>query len=176
MRSKKTYLIPVVTALALTAFAWQGARGAEWRSATDKELAALIPARVPVEKERIETELRTAAGITNGQGRYIAGVVMITAGYSAEGKYSHFLLVQVPVEIAGVTFRPGDYVFGSKRLDDGTLEVSFYDAATGRSMVVVKAKKDSAKGPIRSLQITPPENRKGVIRIGRFAFDYSLAG
>ena len=29
-----------------------------WRQATDAELASLLPARAPVEKEHIETELR----------------------------------------------------------------------------------------------------------------------
>lgn len=176
MRLRITTIFILAASLALAAFAWQNVKAGEWRLTTEKELSAVIPARAPVERERIETEFRTAAGITDGQGRFIAGVVMITAGYSAEGKYSHFFLTQVPIEIGGVTFRPGDYVFGSKRLEDGTLEVSFFDAATGRSVVVVNAKKDAAKGAIRSLQISPPANRKGVIRIGRFAFDYSLAG
>ena len=173
MRSRVFLFLILSVAGSQAAFAWQGA---SWRPANEKELGTVIPARAPVEKERIETEARTASGITDGQGRFIAGVVMITAGYSAEGKYSHFFVTQVPLEIGGVTFKPGDYVFGSKRLDDATLEVSFYDAASGRSMAVVKAKKDTAKGPIRSLQITPPENRKGVIRVGRFMFDFALAG
>ena len=67
-----------------------------WRIATAAELASLLPARAPVQQERIETEMRTASGITNGQGKFVAGVVLITAGYSAEGKYSHFFLTQVP--------------------------------------------------------------------------------
>ena len=176
MRIRSPFSLVLAVMIPVAALAWQSAKPAEWRPANDKELGSVIPARAPVEKERIETEFRTASGVTDGQGRFIAGVVMITAGYSAEGKYSHFFLTQVPIEIGGVTFKPGDYVFGSKRLEDGSLEVSFYDAASGRSMVVVKAKKDLAKGPIRSLQISPPENRKGVIRIGRFVFDYALAG
>src|SRR5579875_895279 len=61
-----------------------------WRAATDAELKALVPVRAPVVQERIETELRTASGITDGKGKYVAGGVLITAGYSAEGKYSQF--------------------------------------------------------------------------------------
>ena len=64
-----------------------------WRSATTEELNAVLPLRAPVEKERIETEMRTASGIVNSRGKVIAGVVLITAGYSADGKYSHFLVV-----------------------------------------------------------------------------------
>src|SRR5579863_895876 len=83
-----------------------------WRQATDAELASLLPARAPVEKEHIETEMRTASGIVDSRGRYIAGVVLITAGYSADGKYSHFLVVQAPIKIGGVALKPGEYVFG----------------------------------------------------------------
>ena len=57
-----------------------------WRSATTEELKAVLPLRAPVEKERIETEMRTASGIVNSHGKAIAGVVLITAGYSADGK------------------------------------------------------------------------------------------
>ena len=53
---------------------------AVWRSATTEELSAVLPLRAPVEKERIETEMRTASGIVNSHGKVIAGVVLITAG------------------------------------------------------------------------------------------------
>ena len=78
----------------------QGQRSG-WRQATDAELTALLPARAPVEKEHIETEMRTASGIVNAHGHYIAGVVLLTAGYSADGKYSHYLLVQAPIKVGG---------------------------------------------------------------------------
>ena len=45
-----------------------GARKPTWRQATDAELASLLPARAPVEKEHIETEMRTASGIVNSRG------------------------------------------------------------------------------------------------------------
>src|ERR1039457_3646740 len=83
-----------------------------WRQATDAELASLLPARAHVVKEHIETEMRTASGIVNGRGRFIAGVVLITAGYSADGKYSHYLVVQTPIRIGGVALKPGEYVSG----------------------------------------------------------------
>ena len=64
-----------------------------------------------MEKERIETEFRTASGIVNGKGRFIAGVVLITAGYAAEGKYSNFLIVQSPVKIGDIALNAGEYVW-----------------------------------------------------------------
>src|SRR5579875_4192207 len=85
----------------------------EWRPATDAELRSVIPARAPVIEERIETEMRSASGITNGHRKYVAGVVLITAGYSAEGKYSHFFLTQVPLKLGSDTrLAPGEYVLG----------------------------------------------------------------
>ena len=78
---------------------------AGWRIASEPELRKIIPARAPVIKENIETEFRTASGVTDGQGKFIAGVVMITAGYSAEGKYSHFFIAQVPVKIGRASCR-----------------------------------------------------------------------
>ncbi len=79
----------------------QAQKGA-WRQASDAELASLLPARASVEREHIETEMRTASGIVNGHGHFIAGVVLITAGYSANGKYSHYLIVQARLRIGGV--------------------------------------------------------------------------
>lgn len=145
-----------------------------WRQATDKELASLIPDRAPVEKERIETELRTASGVTDGKGHFIAGVVMITAGYSAEGKYSHFVIVQAPIKIGEMKLAPGNYVFGYKRTAQDTLDVKFYEAATGKLLGSVPAKIDSRTGPIRSLLITPPASGRTVFQIGRFIFEYSF--
>lgn len=164
-----TFLLLIIAAV--TAQASQP----KWRTATEKELAALIPARAPVEKENIETELRTASGVTNGKGQFIAGVVIITAGYAAEGKYSHFFLTQAPLKIAEMTLGAGQYVFGYRRLDGDTLEVKFYEAATGKQLGVVKARREPPRGPIRSLLITPPEGDKGTLQLGRFVFEYSVS-
>ena len=65
------------------AIAAAAALSAEWRTATEKELKSVVPERAPVGKERIETEFRTASGVTDGRGKFIFGVVMITAGYEA---------------------------------------------------------------------------------------------
>jgi hypothetical protein len=148
---------------------------AAWRQASDKELAAVIPARASVTNERIETEMRTASGVTDGHGKFIAGVVMITAGYAAEGKYSYYLSTQVAIRIAEIELKPGEYVFGSHRTDEQTLELKFYEAGTGKFLGPVQAIADKQRGPIRSLAISPPENGKGSIKVGRFAFSYALS-
>lgn len=145
---------------------------ATWRTARENELRAVIPARAPVEKERIETEFRTASGITNGKGQYIAGVVLITAGYSAEGKYSHFLIVQVPLRIGDIQLTSGEYVFGWQRGED-SLDVKFYNAQTGKFLGSVKADRVSRSGRIESFHIYPPRD-KPTIQIGRFAMPYAL--
>src|SRR5215216_893324 len=117
--------------LALSAFGVAAAAAARWRPATADELRRVIPERAPVIKENIETEFRTASGVTDGRGRLIAGVVMITAGYSAEGKYSHFFLTQVPLRVGELGLPAGQYVFGYARASDDSIRVSFYRAATG---------------------------------------------
>ncbi len=145
------------------------ARGAQ---ATDAELASLLPARAPVVSEHIETEMRTACGIVDGQGRYIAGVVLITAGYSADGKYSHYLMVQAPVRIGGVALKPGEYVFGYAHAGEG-LSVHFNDAATGALVGTTDAHLLAGMKRITSLRIWPP-GPQAMIQIGRFGIPYEL--
>ncbi len=145
-----------------------------WRQATDAELASLLPARAPVEKEHIETEMRTASGIVNGQGKFIAGVVLLTAGYSADSKYSHYLVVQVPVTIGGVALKPGEYAFGWDRSKSGdALKVRFHIAATGVLVGVAEAHRMTGSTRVESLHIWPP-NDKAVMQIGRFAIPYEI--
>jgi hypothetical protein len=145
-----------------------------WRQATDSELAALLPARATVEKEHIETEMRTATGIVDGRGRFIAGVVLLTAGYSAEGKYSHYLVVQAPVKIGGVLLKPGEYAFGWTRAENGeSLSVHFNVAETGAPMGTAEAKRMTGTTRVESLHIWPPAER-AIIQIGRFAIPYEL--
>ncbi len=145
-----------------------------WRQATDAELASLLPARAQVEKEHIETELRTASGIVNRRGRYIAGVVLLTAGYSAEGKYSHYLIVQTPVRIGGIALQPGEYVFGWDRIQAGdALSVHFYEASTGAPVGTTNAHRIAGSNRVESLHIWPPAD-KALIQIGRFGIPYEL--
>jgi len=145
-----------------------------WRQATAAELAEVLPARAPVENEHIETEMRTASGIVDERGRFIAGVVLITAGYSAEGKYSHYLIVQAPIEIGGVTLEPGEYAFGWSREDGGdSLSVHFNQAATGALVGTTDAHRIAGSSRVESLRIWPP-SEKAFIQIGRFGIPYKL--
>jgi hypothetical protein len=144
-----------------------------WRPATDAELKALIPARAPVVQERIETELRTASGITDGKGKYIAGVVLITAGYSAEGKYSHFLIAQVRLKIGSAQLAPGEYLIGWKHDAEDSLSVGLYEAASGKLLGSVEAARNPAITRVESFRIWPP-NDKSLMQIGRFTFPYQI--
>lgn len=158
-------------AVAISLFAQEAKSGA-WRVATDAELKGLIPARAPVVQERIETELRTASGITDGRGKYIAGVVLITAGYSAEGKYSHFFIAQVPVKIGDLQLGAGEYLIGWKHNED-SLTVNFYEAASGKFLGSVEAVRNASITRVESFRIWPPGD-KSVIQIGRFTFAYQI--
>jgi hypothetical protein len=162
----------LLAALALVQFTALAAPSG-WRSATQAELKQVIPARAPVEKERIETEFRTASAITDGNGKFVAGVVLITAGYAAEGKYSNYFLTQVPIRVGKVSLPAGEYVFGWQRKDDDTLNVKFYAAASGKFLGDAEAHRQNRIGPIESFRIVPPAE-KPLIRIGRFGMTYSL--
>ena len=148
---------------------------ARWRIATEPELKKLIPARAPVIKENIETEFRTASGVTDGKGKFIAGVVMITAGYSAEGKYSHFFITQVPLQLGDLNLQPGEYVFGYQRNSNDSIKVSFYSASSGDSIGDVEAHVNRKKNLVTSLLISPAVNSKGTIQVGRFVFEYKIS-
>jgi hypothetical protein len=143
-----------------------------WRAATPAELAAALPARAPVEKERIETEMRTASGIIDSRGKLIAGVVLITAGYSADGKYSHYFLAQSPITLGDVSLPPGSYVIGWRRGDE-SLAVTFYDAATGASRGTATARRIPNNSRVESFRLWPPADH-AVLQIGRFALPYTL--
>jgi hypothetical protein len=168
-----------MVAVGLTALvaigAWaQETRAMEWRVASDAELRSVIPARAPVVQERIETEMRSASGITNGHGKYIAGVVLITAGYSAEGKYSHFFLTQVPLKLGSdVHLAPGEYVLGYEHTDNNELLIHIYEAATGKPEGNVLAALIPGVTRVESFRIWPPEER-ATIQIGRFGFSYQI--
>ncbi len=162
-------LLPVA-ALALTL---NISAAQQWRVATQQELNSWIPARAPVVKEQIETESRTETGIVDSAGKYIAGAVLITSGYSANGKYSILLLTQVPLKIGTASLEPGQYVFGWQRVNDN-LDVLFYEAASGRFLGKAQAIRDDTHRKIESFRILPP-NDHSVMLIGRFGFHYELA-
>jgi hypothetical protein len=144
-----------------------------WRAATPAELQAVLPDRAQVEKERIETEMPSATGVIDGRGRVVAAVVLITAGYSANGKYSHYLLVQSPLRVGSdLELTPGAYVIGWTRAPEGLL-VHFYVAETG-----VEKGSVIAKAPEKPVQVVPlkiwPPSEKEWIQIGRFVMPYAL--
>jgi hypothetical protein len=168
--------LPLVCAAALLAAPAATAQNAAWRQATATELQSVLPSRAPVVNEHIETEMRTASGIVDGHGRYIAGVVLITAGYSADGKYSHYLLVQAPVHVGEVALEPGEYVLGWTRSETGdTLTVHFNRAATGALVGTTAAHWIAGSTRVESLHIWPPQD-KAIIQIGRFGIPYKLGG
>jgi hypothetical protein len=170
-------LINVLIAVALFSASSTGTAPAvrpRWRTATEPELRKLIPARAPVLKENIETEFRTASGVTDGSGKFIAGVVIITAGYSAEGKYSHFFITQAPLRMGSMLLQPGEYVFGYQRINNDVIRVSFYRASSGEGIGSVEAHVNRKSSMVRSLLINPPVSGRAQIQIGRFFFDYKL--
>ena len=165
----------IATGLLVLFAATVTAAPARWRAATSQELKKLIPARAPVVKENIETESRSASGVTDGKGKFIAGVVMITAGYSAEGKYSHYFINQVALKLGDLNLPAGEYVFGYQRNGSDSIKVSFYKASSGDAMGDVEAHINRKRNLVTSLLITPPQSGKGTMQVGRFIFEYRLS-
>lgn len=143
-----------------------------WRAATANELEAVLPARALVGTERIETEMRTATGIVDDHGHVIAAVVLITAGYAADGKYSHYLLVQAPISLSDQNLPVGTYVVGWSRQEDG-LDVHIFDAASGAERITVIAKPIAGSHRVESFHIWPPSDRS-IIQIGRYMVPYTV--
>jgi hypothetical protein len=170
-RPMNSLLVALLLLFVATSFAVAQQKSA-WRSATPAELQTALPARAQVEKERIETEMRTASGIIDPHGKIIAGVVLITAGYSADGKYSHYLLVQSPITIGDISLSVGNYVLGWRR-DNDSLSVKFYDAATGEQRGTAEAHRLTNGARVESFRIWPPSDN-AYIQIGRFSVPYVL--
>jgi hypothetical protein len=156
-------LVPVATA------------GKTWRQLTEAELKTVIPERTVVENEQIETELRSASGIKDGDGRLVVAAALITAGYSAEGKYSHWLSARATLTSGDLALSPGDYVVGYRSNGGRSLLVSFYQASTGRLVGAAIARKESLSGPIRSIYIWPAGESKFNVQIGRFTLRFAVA-
>jgi hypothetical protein len=169
LQTSSALLLALTTAFPFTL---AGQSKTTWRTATPAELAASLPARAPVEHERIETEMRTASGIINAQHKIIAGVVLITAGYSADGKYSHYLIVQSPIRFQDVSLPAGSYVIGWTRQDDA-LSVTFYDASSGAKRGSAMARHLTEGNRVESFRLWAPGEHT-YLQIGRFALPYRL--
>ena len=168
----KSAVLSGILAAILVVPVW--AQKSAWRQATASELASVLPSRAQVINEHIETEMRTASGIVNDRGQYVAGVVLLTAGYSADGKYSHFLVVQVPLRLPGFSLPPGTYLMGWRRAgEEDALDVHINAAATGELVGQLKAKRIKGPGRVESIHIWPPQT-PGLIQIGRFGIPYKL--
>lgn len=174
MRQKlliSTLILPMLMMFAAPASLAAGI-ASTWRQATKSELQTYLPARAPVIKERIETEMPAASGIINGKDQFVGGVVLITAGYSAEGKYSHYFLTQVPIEVGQLKLSAGQYILGYVRHND-ELEVKFYEAISGKLLGEVTATLDRATHGVYAFKVWPPEQHS-MIQIGRFVFPYRV--
>jgi hypothetical protein len=175
LRGHSVAILSLLSYLVFVTFTASGetSKSAQWRPATADELRSVIPVRAPVISERIETEFRTASAITDGKGKFVAGVVLITAGYSADGKYSHFFLTQIPLRVGNFSLSPGQYLVGWARHDNDTLLISFYHASTGVPVGQIIASRNENIHRVESFRVWPPDTRS-VIQIGRFTFSYTV--
>lgn len=176
MRAMRVFAILLMMPTLLAATTGEQVKGASakagWHSATTNQLEAVLPLRAPVEKERIETEMSSATGIIDAHGRVIAAVVLITAGYAANGKYSHYLLAQSPLRIGtDIALPAGTYVIGWTRAANG-LFVHIYEATTGVERGSITAPMIQQPATVVPIKIWPP-NEGSFIQIGRFMMPYT---
>jgi len=98
-------------------------------------------------------------------------VVLITAGYSADGKYSHYLVVQAPITIAEIllpralTSSAGNGPTGSRR--------KFYEATNGVERGTAIAHRMTQGSRVESFRVWPPGDQS-ILQIGRFSLPYRL--
>ena len=117
--------------------------------------------------------MRTASGIINDRGQLIAAVVLITAGYAAEGKFSHYLLTQRAMTLGDSLELPaGAYVVGWTRVENG-LMVHVFDAASAKERGAILAHPILQPKRVESFRIWPPDEQR-YIQIGRFMLPYSI--
>lgn len=173
--AERRWPVAIATVLLLVVAGQAGAQTGHsptWRAATPEEVRSVIPERAPVVTERVETESASASGIVSSDGKFIAAAVLITAGYSANGKYSDYLTTQVPLKIAGVVLPPGGYLLGWTSGDDG-LHVKISEATTGKLLVEATATKSAALHRVEQIRIWPPPGQS-MIQLGRFVLSYTL--
>jgi hypothetical protein len=177
MRTIRTLLtLTLGTVLLALPCALAQSNASGWHAATRSELQTYLPARAPVVNERIETEMPAASGIINSKDQFIGGVVLITAGYSADGKYSHYFVTQVPIELGQanhpVKLTPGNYLIGYVRQNQA-LQIRLYKAASGQPAGVVNAVLDPGIRGVTAFRVWPPSIHR-LIQIGRFTFPYRI--
>ena len=144
-----------------------------WHNASEEELRAVDPRPRAGDQRTHRNRVPHSIGITDGKGHFIAGVVLITAGYSADGKYSHYFVSQVPLKVGDFLLPPGQYLIGWVRGQD-SLKVTFYLAQSGKPVGQVEATRNLSITRVESFRIWPPGD-KALIQLGRFTFSYALA-
>jgi hypothetical protein len=141
------------------------------RAGTEKNHPGACPRHQGKHRDRISHRFRSHGRAWS----FHCGRGQITAGYSAEGKYSHFFVTQAALKIGDMVLEPGQYVLGYQRADNETIGVSFYRAASGELLGEVNARANRKSSLVRSLLIAPPTSGRATIQIGRFLFDYRIA-
>jgi len=132
-----------------------------WRQATDAELASLLAAAPQVEKEHIETEMRTAFRHCECRGHTIAGCTA-DGGYSRGGQVnSHYLIVQTgnPHWRDYAQARRIIVLNGPRAHAGDELSVHFYMATTGAPVGVAVAHRSQGQARVEEPALWLPPTR-----------------
>jgi hypothetical protein len=138
----------VAVLLLLPAVAWAQA----WpRILEGDELTRVVPSSFYFEGQSAPTQMRNAAAVQFGAGRFAMAALVDTSGYSSEvqAKYQGFLITDAPIVVGGARLGTGAYGFGFT--NDGRFNVMDLG---GRRVLSVRARRDAGLQRPRPLMMT----------------------
>ena len=122
------------------------------------ELTRVVPSSFYFEGQSAPTQMRNAAAVQFGAGRFAMAALVDTSGYSSEvqAKYQGFFITDSPVTVGGARLGTGAYGFGFT--SDGRFNVMDLG---GRRVLSVRARRDAGLQRPRPLMMTDAR-REGV--------------
>jgi hypothetical protein len=119
------------------------------------ELARVVPSSFYFEGQSAPTQMRNAAAVQFGSGRFAMAGLVDTSGYSSEvqAKYVGFLITDSPITLGGALLPTGAYGFGFGA--GGRMNVMDLG---GRRVLSVRTRRDAGLQRPRPLMMTQTRN------------------
>lgn len=151
---RRSPLRPLAAALLLLALPAFAAAQAFPRILEGDELTRVVPSSFYFEGQSAPTQMRNAAAVQLGAGRFAMAGLVDTSGYSSEvqAKYVGFLITDSPITVGGARLPTGAYGFG---FSNGWLNVM---DVGGRRVLSVRARRDADIQRPRPLMMTQARN------------------
>lgn len=145
--------VPLAAALLLLQLALPPASSAQgWPKILEgDELARVVPSSFYFEGQSAPTQMRNAAAVQLGPGRFAMAGLVDTSGYSSEvrAKYVGFIITDSPITVGGARLGTGAYGFGFAA--GGRMNVMDLG---GRRVLSVRTRRDADLQRPRPLMMT----------------------